>query len=148
MTDATHGWLDNQHRSAVRRDDDGTIRYFVGVTATARDGWAELPPELLRRATWGETADEARERESDDYTAHEVARADREFGLPPLPLARAITDHLGLTHAEIARRVGIHPNDWGRYVRGVVNPGADKIEAWCDALGLSVAYEGRRWVVR
>lgn len=145
MSTANHGWLHNQHRSAVRRDDDGTVRYFVGVTAAARDGWAELPPELLRRVTWGETADEARERESDDYTAHEVARAD-----PPLPLARVITDYLGLTHAEIGRRVGMHPNDWGRYVRGGVNPGADKIAAWCDALGLSVAYDrkARRWVVR
>lgn len=70
------------------------------------------------------------------------------------PLAALINDRAmrveraSTSQAGIARLLGVQPNDWSRWVRGAVVPGVDKVEAWCNALGLSVAYDGGRWVVR
>ena len=43
----------SHHRSLqVRELEDGTIEYLVGDTARSRDGWAELPRDLVKRVNW------------------------------------------------------------------------------------------------
>lgn len=48
-TDATR----SHHRALLVRElEDGTIDYLVGDSARSRDGWAEMPRDLISRVTW------------------------------------------------------------------------------------------------
>ncbi|EHQ04625.1 helix-turn-helix domain-containing protein [Leptonema illini] len=46
----------------------------------------------------------------------------------------------GMSQGDLARAIGIHQNQIGRYERGDSQPTADKIKKLCDALGVSKDY--------
>ena len=61
--------------------------------------------------------------------------------------ASALHAHIGGTQTEVARRLGEHQPAWGRYIRGDVQPRAERVRRWATVLGVALFVDVDGWRV-